>query len=1036
MFERNTMLKTLKRKIALVAVATLGAGTLSIAIAPGANAAVEANELNLAQTGSTLAVKPGAADDTAAARAGVQTIKIVEAAAIIQTDPYDLILSTGGSIADAAAVAAVISGAQTITAASDEQVGGAAADTGTEVINAAEDNGIGIGKLVARVPGTGVAGTTTITLTTAALVAGTYTLWADPTPDSAFTAADAVKVATITVVAGGAPASLAWKQSTREISTTAVDYATTFSLKDASGVATVLVGAESVVLDIAPQTGVSASQVDLEDFTITADEIVATTGTTYPVGIDGNASGGATAGGGAAGTTIAGTTYTLFGQIVIGGAAVGAPASSTYTRVSNTAGLTGTISFFSDAAATTAITSITGTPAVATSNFYAQLKDSNGAVVVGATLTASLTTLTDAALSTSVVTQADGTTTARNFTPAAGGSGSYNLSVSTGATSITASLPATVTAYGTTLATNAGITITAGNGNGIKTVTAGTTYTPSLTTTSFNIVITGVDAGKTVKLDVSTSTVGLAAKVAGITGVGYAVADATGTVTTTSTVTAPANGNQLIILVDANGAGGTDATATLTYATAAGALTTTPATSTTSFVSVSTSQTISATVADQFSNPVTGGNVTIVNSSVPAGVTAMTTAAKNVDSAGKADLTATIGATAGTYQFTITSRDANGNTIGTASVVTYTATTDGAPGSVTLTAGGSESGLGSYDVWVSPDGTPGGAAASTAYASTANAAAILAATGGWVVMTVSVKNAAGTGVDNVSVSAKGSDGVYISNSVVQAAAAIADATKLSTLSSTSGTTTGGGTATFQVVPTKAGTNTVTFTVGSKSAVATFKAKTGIATTSIARDVKLSSSTIAVKGNEITQVTATVTDAWGNPVSGVALTGTVTGVAGRFAGGGRTFSASTDAAGQLVFELTANATEKGAGTLTVTGVDAAANITNADFRTGDLSVNVSTLGKDNVNVVTGTLAVTEAAPAAVNPATDTAITAVKADVKAVSDTVATLSKAVTTIQSSVTELTSSFATQIKTLTDAIAKISRAIAALSKSVNKKK
>jgi hypothetical protein len=298
-------------------------------------------------------------------------------------------------------------------------------------------------------------------------------------------------------------------------------------------------------------------------------------------------------------------------------------------------------------------------------------------------------------------------------------------------------------------------------------------------------------------------------------------------------------------------------------------------------------------------------------------------------------------------------------------------------------------------------------------------------------MTVSVKNAAGTGVDNVSVSAKGSDGVYISNSVVQAAAAIADATKLSTLSSTSGTTTGGGVATFQVVPTKAGTNTVTFTVGSKTAVATFKAKTGIATTSIARDVKLGSSTVAVKGNEITQVTATVTDAWGNPVNGVALTGTVTGVAGRFAGGGRTFSASTDAAGQLVFELTANATEKGAGTLTVTGVDAAGNITNADFRTGDLSVNVATLGKDNVNSITATLAVTEAAAAA-----SPEIATVKADVKAVSDIVATLSKAVTTVQSSVTELTSSFATQIKSLADAIAKISRAIAALQKTVNKKK
>jgi len=39
LFERNTMLKTLKRKIAVVAVAALGAGGLSIATAPAANAA-------------------------------------------------------------------------------------------------------------------------------------------------------------------------------------------------------------------------------------------------------------------------------------------------------------------------------------------------------------------------------------------------------------------------------------------------------------------------------------------------------------------------------------------------------------------------------------------------------------------------------------------------------------------------------------------------------------------------------------------------------------------------------------------------------------------------------------------------------------------------------------------------------------------------------------------------------------------------------------------------------------------------------------
>jgi hypothetical protein len=224
-------------------------------------------------------------------------------------------------------------------------------------------------------------------------------------------------------------------------------------------------------------------------------------------------------------------------------------------------------------------------------------------------------------------------------------------------------------------------------------------------------------------------------------------------------------------------------------------------------------------------------------------------------------------------------------------------------------------------------------------------------------------------------------------------------------------------------------------VGSKTATASFTAITGLAAISIARDVKLSAATVAVKGSEISQITATVTDAFGNPAKSVVLTGTVSGAAGRFSGGGRSFAGTTDAAGQVVFEMTANAGESGTGTLTVTGTEAASNNTVADFRTGDLSGNLSTLGKAPVTSATAALTVTAAAATA-SPevaAVKTDVTSVKADVKAVSDTVATLSKAVATIQSSVTELTSTFAAQIKSLTDAIAKISAAIAALSKKIS---
>jgi hypothetical protein len=416
----------------------------------------------------------------------------------------------------------------------------------------------------------------------------------------------------------------------------------------------------------------------------------------------------------------------------------------------------------------------------------------------------------------------------------------------------------------------------------------------------------------------------------------------------------------------------------------------------------------------------------------------MTTAQANTDATGKATMKAILGATAGAYSFQVKAFDANGNQVGSTSTVSYTATADGAPGSVTVTAGGKEDALGlGYRVWTSPDGKVSKYDANAdGNADRATAAVLLAAddteaektakTGDYVTVTVSVKNAAATGVDNVKVAAKGSDGVYLAT-----AAPTSGTTLLSAMTAVDGTTTGGGTATFYAVATKVGSNTVTFTVGSKTAVATFDSvqmnSNSLATTSLGRTLTLSSSTVAVTGNAITQVTATVKDTWGNAVKGVSLAGTITGAAGRFAGGSRSFTATTDAAGQVIFELTGNAAESGAGTLTVAGTEDTDDNELTKFASADHSANVSTLSAKATSSATAALTVTAAAAAA-NPE----IATVKADVKAVSDTVATLSKAVTTIQSSVTELTSSFSAQIKSLSAAIAKISKAIAALSKKI----
>ena len=90
--ERKQMsTKTIYKRIALVAVASLGAGLLSVA---PASAAIDADELNLVTSGSTLVVSAASGADTAIARVGAQIIAYTEAASVINTDAYDIFVST------------------------------------------------------------------------------------------------------------------------------------------------------------------------------------------------------------------------------------------------------------------------------------------------------------------------------------------------------------------------------------------------------------------------------------------------------------------------------------------------------------------------------------------------------------------------------------------------------------------------------------------------------------------------------------------------------------------------------------------------------------------------------------------------------------------------------------------------------------------------------------------------------------------------------------------------------------------------------
>ena len=989
MFERNTMLKTLKRKIALVAVAGLGFGLVSTVPA------------NAATVTAVAGFNVGAAGITATANVPADAAEVTVYSRVGATININTVAFTNG---DAGELWQLV------------QISGTNPATAPDAIVCATKDV--------------VADTTCSFTATAAMNGKVFRVRAKPAAQAVNYTVQTDLGFTLDVAPGGTPASISYAQNTREVNPAAQDYTVAITVKDANGALTRLLENDTIITAVSPQTGVAASQVDasVATATLAENEPTAAGASSYNVELDGNGGEGPNTG-----STIAGTTYTLESQLVTSGNAVGTVASGTYTRVSNTAGLAGTLTFVSDTDET-ASTPLTTVPNQATSNFYVVAKDAAGAYVKGVTINLALSGVTGATSVASDTTSQAGITSARNALPTAAGTGVVTASITTGASSISKTLAVTSIGYGATPAAIANVSAAAVNGNGFVAGTALTgAWTASRTVTSLNVTITGMDASKAAKVRaVATGALGVKANSIAAGTDAYVTADATGKIVVPITLTSAANNDTIELKIAATGAAnlgaaGGDLAATpiiITFKDSAGALTTVPATATTSFVATGSTNTIAATVADQFSNPVLGGSFQITNTTVPATVTAQTAAVVNVDANGKANLSAVIGSVAGTYAFTIKARDANGIQIGSDSVVTYVATADGAPGSVTLTGGGSEDGTGTYTVWVSPNGTVPNTANDTAdaiLATDTTAAAKAAKYGNWVVITASVKNAAGTGVDNVKVEVTGTSGLYFK------ATAPAGTNKLSTMTATSVTTAGGGVATVYAVASKAGNHTVTLKVGSKTATASFSAATGIATTSVARKVTLSSATVAVTGNAITQVTATVTDEFGNAISGVDLTGTVTGVAGRFAGGARSFSAKTDTAGQVVFEMTGNAAESGAGTLTVAGTEDNDDNEVAKFASADLSGNLTGLSKTATSTATATLAVTAAAAAA-NPALDT----VKADVKAVSDTVATLSKAVTTIQSSVTELTSSFSAQIKSLSSAIAKISRAIAALSKKI----
>jgi hypothetical protein len=280
-----------------------------------------------------------------------------------------------------------------------------------------------------------------------------------------------------------------------------------------------------------------------------------------------------------------------------------------------------------------------------------------------------------------------------------------------------------------------------------------------------------------------------------------------------------------------------------------------------------------------------------------------------------------------------------------------------------------------------------------------------------------VKDANGNGVPFQAVTFKPSAGALLKATEPAAGddAATTGVSATSVIAYTDNT----GVATAFGLVTGTGTITITVEIGGKSGTGTILAKN---VENDARSVALAADATATAGGFV-KYTATAKDRFGNTVPAATITFTKTGV-GRFSNGASSLDVDTATDGTATVEISTAITESGKAEVTATIKDS----TQKD----DIA------GKVRTTTVTGVAAAVKTATASTTYTAGSGTTAetaaIKADVKAVSDTVATLSKAVTTIQSSVTELTTSFTSQIKSLSSAIAKISRAISALSKRIKK--
>ena len=919
----------LRKKVAAIAVASLGFGLLSVVPAQAAGSAAAVADVNLISTGSTTAVTQGAGDtaDTVSVRSGAstQTFVIEAVAALQDASDFDLYLATTSTLASVASAttikftgsAIVASGEATATTAAISQGIGAASGDDREVSVVLPDGTTAVDK---------------VSVSTGTLAAGTYYLWMDPTPGSAVTTGGLL-IATITSYDVGAPTTASYSAVGYTQIGSPANVNATVSLKDSSSRSTFLVGAETLAHASSPAANATAPAIvglAAISSTTSASAPTATSGVFagYTVAIPGGAGGG--------NIPDKDRLYTVSSQIRNGAVAYGS-ASVTYRNVDTTASIAGGSITFTGATSKAVVSSI-ATPASLQSvaaDYVITVKDAAGALVKGAVPVA---TASSGTVSAAVGTTGDsGTDSTFRFTaPSTAGTSTVTFSLSTGSTTMSTSVAFVTTAFGATAATTASVTsVKNTDGSGIvmtSTAPATNAWSSARNVTGITVTVGGLDASKAAKFTVGGTATGETIDKVATGGSIYPVASAAGVVTFGLALTSATDGQTVTVAIDAAGDGTDEVTLTITFNDTAATLTTDPKSGTLNMSTPSQTKPVVATIADQFGNAITGGSFKLTNTVVPTGATAATAVTANADAAGKATLNAVLGATTGTYTFTVEAFSANAAQAGSTSTISWSVTTTGIAGTLTLTDNDTvtttatttdDKGSRTVIIPLSAAATPVNVAVGAATTDSATAIIVTSAT-----------------PSGLSFTATATNGIRLFTTTPNGASLAAGKSEV--------TGTAGSSANLWAVPTKTGAGTITVVSGGLTKVFTL---TGTAAS--AANVKSAIITLTPSTTNVGQYTVKASDAFGNGVINdvaISLVGP-----GAFSNGFKNLTVTTGSTGENTFNVVSDGSAATTITakLSATGNGAYVAITAAEATTHVLAL----LGTSGASTDTATATLT-------------------------------------------------------------------------------